>query len=98
MEGRDEDRNTAPRAGIEALLPGGELPEHARCGQCGYRLRGLREPRCPECGTAFDPAKIRNAFIAQWPRLLLWVLIGQVAPALLMIPFALPLLIRDYPR
>lgn len=23
---------------------------HTRCGQCGYILRGLSEPRCPECG------------------------------------------------
>ena len=23
-----------------------------RCGRCGYALHGLREPRCPECGTA----------------------------------------------
>lgn len=22
-----------------------------RCGTCGYELRGLREPVCPECGT-----------------------------------------------
>ena len=22
-----------------------------RCGRCGYILSGLREPRCPECGT-----------------------------------------------
>jgi hypothetical protein len=21
-----------------------------RCGNCGHALRGLREPRCPECG------------------------------------------------
>lgn len=25
-----------------------------RCVQCGYRLKGLPEPRCPECGTAID--------------------------------------------
>ncbi len=25
------------------------------CHQCGYHLRGLTEPRCPECGTAFTP-------------------------------------------
>lgn len=25
------------------------------CIACGYDLRGLTEPRCPECGTAFDP-------------------------------------------
>jgi hypothetical protein len=24
------------------------------CTECGYSLRGLPEPRCPECGTAFD--------------------------------------------
>ncbi len=24
------------------------------CVQCGYSLRGLTEPRCPECGMAFD--------------------------------------------
>lgn len=24
-----------------------------RCGHCGYALRGLTEPRCPECGHAF---------------------------------------------
>ena len=25
------------------------------CEQCGYSLRGLSEPRCPECGTSFNP-------------------------------------------
>jgi len=24
------------------------------CGKCGYNLRGLLEPRCPECGTQFQ--------------------------------------------
>lgn len=24
------------------------------CSQCGYDLRGLQTPRCPECGTGFD--------------------------------------------
>ena len=24
--------------------------EHARCGACGHILKGLTEPRCPECG------------------------------------------------
>ena len=26
----------------------------ALCGPCGYDLRGLTEPRCPECGAPFD--------------------------------------------
>ena len=26
----------------------------AICGLCGYDLRGLTEPRCPECGAPFD--------------------------------------------
>jgi hypothetical protein len=25
------------------------------CRKCYYDLRGLPEPRCPECGTSFDP-------------------------------------------
>ena len=25
------------------------------CLECGYPLDGLPEPRCPECGTPFDP-------------------------------------------
>ena len=28
------------------------------CQKCGYNLRGLPEPRCPECSTPFDPATI----------------------------------------
>jgi hypothetical protein len=26
------------------------------CAQCGYSLKCLPEPRCPECGSPFDPA------------------------------------------
>jgi hypothetical protein len=31
------------------------LPESATCLNCGYSLRGLTEPRCPECGVPFRP-------------------------------------------
>jgi len=31
-------------------------PGHKRCLTCGYILDHLPEPRCPECGRAFDPA------------------------------------------
>ena len=27
------------------------------CEKCGYSLYGLRTPRCPECGTSFDPRR-----------------------------------------
>ena len=27
------------------------------CHRCGYELEGLTKPRCPECGTPFDPAE-----------------------------------------
>ena len=30
--------------------------EGARCVKCSYLLKGLPEPRCPECGTPFDDA------------------------------------------
>ena len=41
-------------------------PEYGpgKCAQCGYDLRGLVEPRCPECGTAFD-ADQTNSSIQQ---------------------------------
>ena len=28
------------------------------CPPCGYNLTGLSEPRCPECGTEFDPEAV----------------------------------------
>jgi len=31
------------------------IPDTARCLKCGYLLRGLPEPRCPECAQPFDP-------------------------------------------
>ena len=27
-----------------------ESPDETRCRKCGYILRGITEPRCPECG------------------------------------------------
>ena len=42
--------------GLRATRP--ELP--GMCRRCEYDLRGLSEPRCPECGTPFDPSKIKE--------------------------------------
>lgn len=35
-------------------------PPAGRCACCGYLLYGLPEPRCPECGEAFDPAEVHS--------------------------------------
>lgn len=32
----------------------------SRCVGCGYSLRGLREPRCPECGTEFGDTDVKD--------------------------------------
>ncbi len=32
--------------------------EPGRCRVCDYDLRGLPKPRCPECGTPFDPVEV----------------------------------------
>jgi hypothetical protein len=38
-----------------ASAPALQIPDNARCLGCGYLLRGLTTPRCPECGRAFNP-------------------------------------------
>ena len=35
-------------------------PRPGFCSKCAYNLTGLSEPRCPECGTEFDPSNLRS--------------------------------------
>jgi hypothetical protein len=35
---------------VIAAQPDTHIDEECRCRRCRYLLRGLREPRCPECG------------------------------------------------
>jgi hypothetical protein len=35
-----------------------------RCKKCGYDLQGQTEARCPECGTAFEPALLASKGLA----------------------------------
>ena len=37
-----------------------------RCRGCGYALRALPEPRCPECGRPFDPADSTSMYLGRW--------------------------------
>jgi len=37
------------------LLPLSPVEKPGHCSECGYSLKGLDTPRCPECGTPFDP-------------------------------------------
>ncbi len=48
------------------------VPENAACRQCGYLLRDLHEPRCPECGGSFDPSNPLTFEIAGLSRLGRW--------------------------
>ena len=45
-----------------------QVPSDAVCLQCKYRLYGLTEPRCPECGRAFDPANSATYLASSTPR------------------------------
>jgi hypothetical protein len=36
------------------------FPVRGACRRCGYLLRGLTMPRCPECGQPFDPALLEQ--------------------------------------
>ena len=41
--------------------PAAASNEDLNCPLCGYDVRGLPEPRCPECGHQFDPEALRRA-------------------------------------
>jgi hypothetical protein len=37
------------------------------CARCGYNLRGLPQPRCPECATPFDPETLVSTLESDAP-------------------------------
>ena len=45
------------------------VTDDVECFRCGYNLRGLAQPRCPECGLEFewadlfDPARRRHPYL-----------------------------------
>ena len=66
------------------------IPPEARCLTCGYLLRGLPEPVCPECGRRFDPLDAAT-FDSEPPkrRRRLWIIRASVTLAILLLAFGL---------
>jgi hypothetical protein len=71
-------------------------PAEARCLGCGYQLRGLNDPRCPECGRDFNPAdvmtmdlpvrrrRVRRSRLLKWLPTVAWALACCALSKLLM--------------
>ena len=54
---------------LEQIDPPPAADDDSRhCGNCGYDLRGIGEPRCPECGTPFDPSRPAVAVVPWFHR------------------------------
>jgi hypothetical protein len=51
-----------------APMPTEQLEQVGTCWECGYALRGLPTPRCPECGRRFDPADPASMNMGEDPR------------------------------
>jgi len=47
------------------MIAPGSPSEEGFCAKCRYPLRGLPEPRCPECGSEFDPANACTFLVAR---------------------------------
>jgi hypothetical protein len=48
-------------------FPEDEFPVY--CPKCDYLLRGLRDERCPECGTPFDRGRLLvQQYVHEWNR------------------------------
>jgi hypothetical protein len=73
------------------------VPDHARCGQCGYALRGLSEARCPECGTAFSVQEVSKPYLPRWPRLMSYLLVGMALNATFMFAHMLRYCLEHHP-
>jgi len=54
------------------------MQSSAKCHHCGYSLHGLRESRCPECGTAFDPDARSRHRLRLWLVALVIMIVGVV--------------------
>jgi hypothetical protein len=53
--------SATPAAATPPSSPPAPQSEDVHCPMCEYNLRGLSEPRCPECGFRFEWAELRDA-------------------------------------
>jgi hypothetical protein len=55
-----------PAASAGLIEPRRDWADVGFCITCGYALRGLPRPRCPECGGEFDPHDPRTMRVPGW--------------------------------
>ncbi len=48
-----------PATDGKPIFPDMDIP----CPHCGYNLRGIVEPRCPECGREFDSDQLLRLWV-----------------------------------
>lgn len=70
-----EPTESVPKAASAGSVT--SLPDSAVCLHCGYSLRALTEPRCPECGRGFVVSDVLTWHDRNWSgrwtrRLLVW--------------------------
>jgi MotA/TolQ/ExbB proton channel family len=54
------------------------MPTEMYCMECRYRLKGLAEHRCPECGREFDPGNPLTFSISAWAHRPINTVLGAV--------------------
>ena len=62
---------------------GPRLDDHPHCRKCHYDLTGLREGRCPECGTSLDAldAVVRSRRVRRWRQMACGFVLVVIAAA-----------------
>jgi hypothetical protein len=65
---------------VVPTTPPPEVPDDARCLDCGYALRGLTTHRCPECGRAFYPVHPWTMRLPHHPAFTRWLAVRVERP------------------
>ena len=54
---------------VSSIYWRGRVVEERACPKCAHSAHGLREARCPECGTSFDSGVMRRGSLRSAPRI-----------------------------